>query len=270
MKCRIELVTPEIAQDYLKANVSNRKTRREAVTALAEKMDSGKWKENGESIIFDTSGVLKDGQHRLMATVRSKHSWNAVIVTGVDPDVFDTIDTGLNRTLADVLYLEGFVKVGYIAPLIKASIIYNHTRQSSRKGRSAKRVYNSVGLKYAQKHKEVLYQYSTLANRAYKKSQYSVSLTFLGLVLHIICKLKSPLPEHEEFIKRIAGVVINEHTATAWMFNTFMKAKKEKVRLDDYWRLGVVIKVYNLYVQQGDPQIKYVKFNSDNGLPEVI
>ena len=269
MKCRIELVTPEIAQDYLKANVENRKTRSDAVSNLTEAMLSGKWKENGESIIFDSNGVLKDGQHRLMATVASKHSWQAVIVTGVKADVFDTIDTGMNRSLADVLGINNFELVSVIAPIIKASILYNRAVQLKQKKISRKKVSNGVGLKYAIKHRDVLYKYASMTNRVYKYSQKAASLTFLGLALHVICKGKAPLPEHEEFLKRLVGLNVAEGTGTAWLFSIMNKAKRDKTRLDNYWRIGILIKVYNMYVQ-GDPEVRYVKFDSSQAFPEIV
>ncbi len=74
---------------------------------------------------------------------------------------------------------------------------------------------------------------------------------------------------YEEFIKRLIGRNVSEGTGTAWFFNTLQNAKREKVRLHDYWMQGILIKVYNSYLA-GDPPVRYFKFDVDEGLPEVV
>jgi hypothetical protein len=267
MKTRIELITPEIAQNYLKHNVENRQDRRNEVDELAHKMRSGKWKENGEAFIFDKNGILKDGQHRLKACIKAKHSFNAVIVTDVDPDVMDTIDTGLNRTLADVLHLNGFKSATGLASMVKAIIIHNRRMISGKI--SSKKVTNAVGLRYALKHKDTLYLYMNYCNNINQKTPRVNTSTFLGLVMHIITKGKTPTPEHEEFIKRMAGFVMVEKTGTFWLYRLMQKSKAENVRLHDYWKVGALIKVYNIYVQ-GDAAVTYLKFDTEDKFPEVL
>ena len=65
MTARTVLLTTEIALGWLKRNDANRPFSRDSARLLAAEMDHGYWRENGESIIFDTAGVLIDGQHRL-------------------------------------------------------------------------------------------------------------------------------------------------------------------------------------------------------------
>ena len=267
LKVRIELITPEIAQDYLNRNIQNRKFKKGVILDLSNKMTSGKWKENGESFIFDSNGVLKDGQHRLKAIIKSKHSFNAVIVTGVDPDVMDTIDTGSNRTLSDVLFLNNFKSATQIAALTKAIIIFN--KRNLRGNKTSKKVLNSTGLKYALKHQNTLYKYGQIAHRINQYTTRINTTSFLGLTLHLISKGLTPTDNHIEFIKRMAGVVIIENTGTAWFLNTLIKAKKDGTRLNDYWVIGILIKCYNLYVQ-GDPAVRYLTFDADKPWDKVL
>ena len=74
--------------------------------------------ENGESIVFDKYGILKDGQHRLNGIVATGKSYHICVVRGVEPDVMSTIDTGKSRTPGDVLYLNGFQNANKVAALI--------------------------------------------------------------------------------------------------------------------------------------------------------
>jgi len=267
MKIRIEQITPEIAKDYLKANIENRKVRRDIVSSLAEKMSSGKWSENGESIIFDKNGVLKDGQHRLHAVIKAKHSYQAVIVSGVETDVMETIDIGKNRTLGDILYLNGYTSVNLLASTAKAIIIYNRRQQKGTQ--SSKRVDNGVGLGYVSKHYKTLKQYINVAQKINQKSTRANSATFVALALHIVAKGKPPTDLHEEFIKKITGVSVLEGTASAWFFSLQQKAKKDRIRLNEYWKVGILIQAWNLLVQ-GDALIRYLKFDVEDPLPDVL
>ena len=112
------LVTPEIATNYLRYNDKNRKPADETVRALSKQMTTGLFLENGESIVFDNQGKLKDGQHRLMAIIKSRQSYFIPIVRGVQPRVMATFDTGKNRSAKDVLELNGFKYSGVLAGAI--------------------------------------------------------------------------------------------------------------------------------------------------------
>ena len=68
-------MNPTLAKQILSLNVKNRKLTKFNLSSTVYKMRTGKWHENGESIIIGSDGVLKDGQHRLEATIKANHSW---------------------------------------------------------------------------------------------------------------------------------------------------------------------------------------------------
>lgn len=107
MEMRTELVTPEKAASYLKRNVDNyRKLSRAKVSQYAEEMKAGKWQLNGETIVFDETGKLKDGQHRLAAIVSAKKAVRMTIITGVADDV-TIYDSGMTRSVRQIANAEG-------------------------------------------------------------------------------------------------------------------------------------------------------------------
>lgn len=68
----IELITPDLAKQYLKRNSScNKKLDEGLVNTLVERINSGKWDSNGAAIYFDHGDILFNGQHRMHAIVRS-------------------------------------------------------------------------------------------------------------------------------------------------------------------------------------------------------
>jgi hypothetical protein len=102
-----ELITPDIAAAYLARNPRNRLIEKRIVRRYASAMRAGHWESTGQSIQFDTTGDLVDGQHRLTAIVETGLSFTMLVVRGLSPSVRDVIDTGKARTLADSLRLRG-------------------------------------------------------------------------------------------------------------------------------------------------------------------
>jgi len=77
------------------------------VDFLTNVIKRGEWKMNGDSIKFDKSGVLIDGQHRLFAVVFSQVAVSMLVVRGLEREAQETIDIGAKRSLGDALKLRG-------------------------------------------------------------------------------------------------------------------------------------------------------------------
>ena len=133
MKATVITLTPQLAKDYLARNIENRKVNKTNLNFCINQMINGKWKENGEPIIIDANGVIKDGQHRLIACIEAKYSFRVPVISNVDPNVMDTIDTGRNRTASDVLHLEGFKYCSLVASSIKTILLGRSSGDSSKK-----------------------------------------------------------------------------------------------------------------------------------------
>ncbi len=105
------LVTPDIAREWLeKFNTNNRPLQPAHSTFLANQMRGGKWMETGDSIKFGENGQLIDGQHRLLAVVRSGISQSFVVAREVQNEAFQVVDSGKKRTSGDVLCISGLVE----------------------------------------------------------------------------------------------------------------------------------------------------------------
>lgn len=100
-------ITPEMANDFLENNPKNRPLKRFHLAFLCEEMRKGRWKFNGDAIRVATDGTLIDGQHRLEAVRQTGVSIKTLMVSGLDPDVFDTIDSGAKRSAGDTLAVAG-------------------------------------------------------------------------------------------------------------------------------------------------------------------
>lgn len=98
---KIETITPEIANEMLSHNSRNpRKVMNRAVIRkYADDIAAGLWQLNGEAIIFDEDGFLKNGQHRLCAVIQAGKPMKTLVVRGVAKDI-TTWDGQFRRTVA--------------------------------------------------------------------------------------------------------------------------------------------------------------------------
>ncbi len=104
-------ITPKIAIEILEANTINRPIRQKHVERIGKQIADGLWKLNGQTIKISPSLDVLDGQHRLWGCVTADREIVTLVVTGVDPEAWSTIDTlQQNRTGGDVLALEGVEK----------------------------------------------------------------------------------------------------------------------------------------------------------------
>jgi hypothetical protein len=104
-------------------NVTNRPFRRPFAAILAQEILRNKWQLNLEPIIIGRTGLVLNGQHRLVALILAAQDWykrrskwrpfweseptiQVLLALGADESdaVVNTMDTCISRTLADVLF----------------------------------------------------------------------------------------------------------------------------------------------------------------------
>lgn len=97
------LVTPEVAASLLeKVPEYQRRASSAFVDMYASDMENGRWNEAlGCRIIIGKNGELMDGQHRMMAIVKSGKSYMFDVLEGLDESEFTKIDQGKTRTAND-------------------------------------------------------------------------------------------------------------------------------------------------------------------------
>lgn len=109
-KYRIETdveLTPKKATAWLETVKRNRDVSQHVVELYARQMKEGLWKpHNGSTMVFDTNGEFRDGQHRAWAVLMSNAAIKVSVAYNVDPDDVRTIDTGAHRTAADTITME--------------------------------------------------------------------------------------------------------------------------------------------------------------------
>jgi hypothetical protein len=121
----IVLVTKSMAQEWLNNfNTNNRKATRHIVDKYADQMSRGQWVVNGDTICFDITGTLIDGQHRLLAVIKSEVPLRTTVVRNLPLDAFATIDDGSLRSAGDVIQRAGVKNSNAIAAIAKSLIAF--------------------------------------------------------------------------------------------------------------------------------------------------
>lgn len=103
IKSEIRCVTPEMAKAWLGQNTNNRTVRGAVVDRYAQAMKEGSWIATHQGIAFDIDGRLVDGQHRLLAIVKSGVSVDMMITFNLDVKAYGGMDQGAARNAADLL-----------------------------------------------------------------------------------------------------------------------------------------------------------------------
>lgn len=120
---QVETITPTQAREWLEKNHHNRPLHRVTVDKYVEAMRNGQWVPNGETIKFSKENRLLDGQHRLAACVESGVTIKSFVVRELPESVFDTIDTGKNKSIGDLLALSGEVNQSHLGVALRLQYI---------------------------------------------------------------------------------------------------------------------------------------------------
>ncbi len=106
VRTEILTITPTEAKRMLEGNTNNRRLSKIRVRELAEAIRRGDWSLNGESLKFNGKQLL-DGQHRLHAVVEANKPIKTLVVWGLNPNVFLTLDQQKRRSVIDALHING-------------------------------------------------------------------------------------------------------------------------------------------------------------------
>jgi hypothetical protein len=278
MKCEIIILTPRLAKEILELNTKNRDINEASINHYCKLMSSNEWVENGLPIIINEDGVLIDGQHRLLSVIKTNHSYQCPMITGVSRKAMATIDTGRSRSLGDVLKLHHYNWSSGSSSLIKMILAHERGIQpiSFSKGgyinqtsKGAAKVSNSQGLKYMEDNCDYIYSLIRSTKVMYEKMTiYYYSITMLCFVRHLLSNGDTSNELVNDFVLELCGVNKTANTGVDYVSNLALKYKVNKTPVSAKFMLGLIIKAYNLYIA-GNPPVKYMRYDINNPLPTI-
>ena len=183
LKMMVETITPQMAAAYLKANTDNyRRLNRQKVNQYASDIKNGLWQLNGETIVFDESGKLKNGQHRLAGIVAAGVPAKSIVVRGIADEV-NIYDSGMTRSVKQISSANGIEVNGIITGA--ANIIANDfgsvvtgksVQYDERNINELQRAYRCCGYGYAKTKKSSILAAVYLLLRCNKMPFYEIEL----------------------------------------------------------------------------------------------
>lgn len=118
-------ISPELAEHILThVTDSNRSRRPGTVRKYADDMAGGRWRLTGDTIKFGRSGLLRDGQHRLAACVRSGVRFETYVIFGVEDDAFIAMDIGANRKGNDTFTIASVPNASSASAAVRWHLIF--------------------------------------------------------------------------------------------------------------------------------------------------
>jgi len=102
VKYELETIGPREASVYLATRNGNRPVRKRTVLRYAADMIGGKWEFNpADAITFDINGHLSNGQHRMLAIVKTGTEHTFVVCRDAPSASFLVMDDGATRAVYD-------------------------------------------------------------------------------------------------------------------------------------------------------------------------
>lgn len=224
--CSVEYVvtTPSIVDSLLDGNLRNRKLNSGHMKKLSIDIKNGRYVFNGQPVIRDQDGYLRDGQHRLIAIKEAGYPALPLLIVTLKGDqshieqAYDRMDINKSRTYSQRLEHKGMEHAKTIASLRK-KITYLKTSFNSFPV-VPDSVYDEVGQMYAYEIEAV----APLVGCGFT--------TDMGAAVCLIAKATGLLDDCVNIIKRAkAGEMLKvctvEHTLMK-VFNKTLRANMKK------------------------------------------
>ncbi len=265
---KIMTITPHEAKEWLDTkNSKNRPISENSVAKYAQEMKEGRWKLNGQAIIFNKSGQLANGQHRLLACVRSNKSFETLVTWGMEDDAFDTIDDCNTRSLADVLHIKGEASAGLLSAGLRFLWIYAKgeiERRDLRRGQIATKPLLEATL---DKHRKIT---GSVKFYAMLKARPGGLLIPAGMAigLHYLCSLVDEKKADEFFTRFQSGFDLSEGDPIALLRARLIAGQKEaSVRLTPVAMYFYVVTTWNAFAS--NTFLRRLVYNPDAVPPEI-
>ncbi len=268
MYTKVMTITPQEASLWLDTkNSKNRPISENAVAKYAQEMKDGRWKLNGQGVCFNQSQQLVNGQHRLLACVRSNTPFETQVTWGVPDDAFDTIDDCNTRSLADVLSIKGETSAILLAAGVRFLWEYatgQIEHKDLRKGRIATKPLLEATLDKHRKITTSVKFYSML------KARPGGLMIPAGMAigLHYLFSLIEEKKADEFFSRMQSGLELTEDNPVYVLRARLIAGQKEaSTKLTRSAMYYYTVTSWNAYVS--GTYMKRLVFNADTPQPEI-
>lgn len=267
MTVEFTTISAQQAKHILKHyNKKNRKLSPAIAKKYIADMSNNEWEQNGDTLRFDREGILLDGQHRLAGQVESDTEQAYIIIYGLKPEVFDSIDNGKSRTNTDVIAMKGYENASSLSSLVRSIIGYENcgtldVRLQSNFGKGVRAITKKQILNYLEDHPEIM-DYT----ERFKKSPV-VCKSYASFCYWLLSSVDKECAE--DYLDMVLmGNNLQEGTIERYMFNKLLRNKNAKQnKLTKTAIIANVILGWRRYMGWSKSKAMQISWDSRNDLP---
>ena len=275
IKTIVREVTPKLAEELLSRNGINRKLDDHTVDFYCEQMKSGNWMLTGEAIKIDKTGRLIDGQHRLKAVIKYGKGVEFLIIYGIDYNTFSVLDSGKNRTAADVFYIENIPNSTNKAAIIRNYLLRKNTKfyatVSKSGGGLGKRNITPSNKTILDKYNDNPKLWDELTMLFQKCNRHLRLLPASipgGMAAYLILELNYDKSIVFNFFEELYGYKEDKYEITKKMRDTLLRDKISYRKIPGITKYVYLTKTWNSYIKGGN--LKVLQFNIETDkIPEL-
>ena len=239
-KIEVERWTPKMAEAALGKNEVNRNIRDAKVEQYSRDMKEGRWNFCTAPIVFGADGRLLDGQHRLHAQLKAGVPMEWIVVREVPEDAQTTIDTGIPRSLSDVLSFKGERNSQLLGAT--ARIIRHVEKGTISRGRYT--TSNEEVLDTLESHQDIRHSVDIVIHRRLK-SMTPIYPSVLAAAHWLIMQVNG-VEEADSFITRVMTLHgEQEGSPVLALARRANEIKRQQMRVNFRDALALVIKAWN-------------------------
>ncbi len=222
-----------------------RKVRDSWVEKLAAEMKDGKFVLSCDALVlvkntaseFNNSYTLANGQHRLQAVVESGVSCEFLVMKTDDPAIYEVIDAGIKRTVADVISGDYASMVASIGHLVCAYMNNRLTINSSGHARTLR----SEVVDFCKDNLAELQRTASMVCGMYAKNRFVTAS--IGGAMAFVANLDYP-GKGDEFMRMVyeggtVPPVVND------IRNRLINDRVSRAGASTSYKLGLLIKAFN-------------------------
>lgn len=258
-----EEITPARAQEILKNNNINRRISNAAVAHYANQMKNNNWfSETDESIKVSKGGNLLDGQHRLLAIIKSGIPLLLKVTYNLPEDAFRFIDQGKKRSAPDVLFIAGVKNASGVAGIIKSHTLIKRGASSTERDQVSAGLSNEDIFALYQKRPEYWQDANNKAQAWYKSFHRIINPSFIGAHFTLFQDLN--VDDAKSFFEKLCtGIGLNNPKDSVRLLREYflrqLDLKGKKSNTVSY-NSALVIKAWNFYRQ--NKEMSFLKWDS--------
>lgn len=260
---RVITITPIVAAWILETfNKKNRSTKPNAIARFTRHMTANTWGVTGDNLKFSDAKLLRDGQNRLRACVRSGRPFTTHVVFGIRDDLFDRMDQNTVRSGADVLTIAGFPN----STVLQSAVRHVHNLLSDNPGRRDG-IEADEALRLIREQYPTLPDYVVAARAVRATTQQPMGLvTALLYVFHLRNRAKA-----EDFAAAWAdGRHAGKFAAIGKMERALSKLRSDAMgRVHDQVRCALIIISWNIFLNGHKGSMTRMVWRPGDQFPEI-